>query len=83
MFCFGPDARIRGANRRLLCGRDPAGPPLTRDPEVGPQLAGIIKPGRSVVLGERELLVYVRDRAADELERDPVWPAALPRLHDR
>ena len=52
-FCFGADAGERGADRSLPRGRDPAGPPLAGDAEVGAELTGIVKPGRAVVLGQR------------------------------
>jgi len=42
--------------------------------EIGPELAGILQPGRAVVLGEREFLGYVLHWAADKPEGDPVRP---------
>ena len=39
------DAPEGGPDGGLLCCRDPVGPPLARDAEVGAELAGILKPG--------------------------------------
>jgi hypothetical protein len=63
-FGFGLDAGEGGADCRLPCGRDPAGPPLTRGCEVSTEFTGIPEPGGAVMLGQRELLGDVRYRAA-------------------
>jgi hypothetical protein len=72
--CLGSDALEGGPDGRLPRGRDPVGPPLARDTEVGTELAGIVKPGRAVVLGEREFVGDVGHRAPDEPEADHVRP---------
>src|SRR5207245_4784939 len=71
-FRFGLDALERGTDCGLPRGCDPVGPPLPGGSEIGPELAGILQPGRAVVLGEREFLGYVRHWAADKPEGDPV-----------
>ena len=53
---LGLDPPEGGPDGRLPCCRDPSGPPLAGDPEVGAQLAGIVEPGRAVLFGEREFL---------------------------
>src|SRR6266702_5511844 len=73
-FRFGLDALERGTDCGLPRGCDPVGPPLPGGSEIGPELAGILQPGRAIVLGEREFLGYVRHRAADKPEGDPVRP---------
>src|SRR5258706_6151768 len=73
-FGFGPNGLERGPHGGLPCGGNPLCPPLTCCAEVGAEFTGIIQPGLSVVLGERELLCYLRHRTADQPERNPPWP---------
>src|SRR6266700_5700174 len=79
-FCLGLDAGEGGADRRLPCGGDPSGPPLACDCEVGAELAGILQPGRAILLGEGEFLGEVGHRAAHLLAPGPACPLGGQRL---
>jgi hypothetical protein len=49
--CFGLDAREGGADGRLPCGRDAAGPPLAGDPKPvpsSPEYSSLVVPSCSL-----------------------------------
>src|SRR5258708_12552451 len=82
-FGFGLYGFERRAHGGLPCGSDPVCPQLTSGAEVGAELTGVVKPGLSVVLGEREFLGYLRHWAADQPEPNPPWPVERDRLQRR
>jgi hypothetical protein len=85
---YGLDRSQRGRDRLLPASRNQLTPALPKEPQVGPDLPIVAKPGAGATgqLGKHERLHDMGDRPADQPKVDPLgWgePDRLHRLSDQ